>query len=73
MAAAENLRRGEKRREEKGRAAPFFTHSRVLLSFHAGRMEVERRADKFDYSERTDAESVSGKASRETHTHTFKT
>lgn len=49
-AAADNLGR------RSGSVQP-----RLSVSAHAGRMEVERRTDKFDYSERNDAKSVSGR------------
>lgn len=48
------------RRGDQDEAAPFTLDCR-FQSVRAGRMEVERRTDKFDYSERNDAKSVSGR------------
>lgn len=47
--------------EEETRTKQLHSHPRLSVSVRAGRMEVERRTDKFDYSERNDAKSVSGR------------
>lgn len=49
------------RPEERRPGRSSSIHPRLSVSVRAGRMEVERRTDKFGYSERNDAKSVSGR------------
>lgn len=49
------------RPEERRPGRSSSVHPRLSVSVRAGRMEVERRTDKFNYSERNDAKSVSGR------------